>query len=142
MDVYRPYVFLIASWKQASMQDMDMYMNDQPLRLDKAKQLRLKTTPFFSREKEELPQAGLEPATCTCTVGEKNEAQMSCTCADTPMQSCPVMQSGINTVILSCSHSCAIMKPHLNIRVPVYGTHSYTQYLYSQYDMCRHKCMM
>ena len=37
------------------------YMNDQSLRL--AKQLRLKTTPFFSREKEELPQAGLEPAT-------------------------------------------------------------------------------
>ena len=31
-----------------------MYMNDQSLRLGKAKQLRLKTTPFFSREKEEL----------------------------------------------------------------------------------------
>ena len=41
---------------------MYMYMNDQSLRLGKAKQLRLKTTPFFSREKEELPQAGLEPA--------------------------------------------------------------------------------
>ena len=39
-----------------------MYMNNQSLRLGKAKQLRLKTTPFFSREKEELPQAGLEPA--------------------------------------------------------------------------------
>ena len=37
-------------------------MNDQSLRLGKAKQLRLKTTPFFSREKEELPQAGFEPA--------------------------------------------------------------------------------
>ena len=40
-----------------------MYMNDQSLRLGKAKQLHLKTTLFFSREKEELPQAGLEPAT-------------------------------------------------------------------------------
>ena len=39
------------------------YMKDQSLRLGKAKQLRLKTAPFFSREKEELPQAGLEPAT-------------------------------------------------------------------------------
>jgi len=29
------------------------------LRLGKAKQLRLKTTHFFPREKEELPQAGL-----------------------------------------------------------------------------------
>ena len=37
-----------------------MYMNDQSLRLGKAKQLHLKTTP---REKEELPQAGFEPAT-------------------------------------------------------------------------------
>ena len=45
----------------------DMYMNDQSLRLGKAKQLRLKTTPFFPREKEELPQAGLEPTTCTYT---------------------------------------------------------------------------
>ena len=42
---------------------MYMYMNDQSLRLGKAKQLRLKTTPFFSREKEELPQAGPEPVT-------------------------------------------------------------------------------
>ena len=38
-----------------------LYMNGQSLRLGKAKQLCLKTTPFFSREKEELPQAGLEP---------------------------------------------------------------------------------
>ncbi len=38
------------------------YMNDQSLRLGKAKQLRLRTTPFFSREKEELPQARLELA--------------------------------------------------------------------------------
>ena len=36
-------------------------MNDQSLRQGKAKQLYLKTTPFFSREKEELPQAK-----CTC----------------------------------------------------------------------------
>ena len=40
-----------------------VHMNDQSLRLGKAKQLRLKTTPFFLREKEELPQAGLKPAT-------------------------------------------------------------------------------
>ena len=39
-----------------------MYMNDQSLRLGRAKQLHLKTTPFFSRE-QELPQAALEPAT-------------------------------------------------------------------------------
>ena len=32
-------------------------MNDESLRQGSAKQLRLKTTPFFSREKEELPQA-------------------------------------------------------------------------------------
>ena len=32
-----------------------MYMNNQSLRLGKAKQLCLKTTPFFSREEEELP---------------------------------------------------------------------------------------
>ena len=37
-------------------------MNDQSLRLGKAKQLCLKTTPFFSREREELPHVGLEPA--------------------------------------------------------------------------------
>ena len=47
--------------------DMDntpyMYMNDQSLKLGKAKQLHLKTTPSFSRENEELPQAQLEPAT-------------------------------------------------------------------------------
>ena len=30
------------------------YMNDQSLRLGKAKQLCLQTTPFFSREKDEL----------------------------------------------------------------------------------------
>ena len=35
----------------------------QSLRLGKAKRLRLKTTPIFSREKEELPQVGLEPTT-------------------------------------------------------------------------------
>ena len=38
------------------------YMNDQSLRQGKANQLHLKTTPIFSREKEELPQAGFEPA--------------------------------------------------------------------------------
>jgi len=35
-------------------------MNDQSLRQGKAKQLRLKTTPFYSREKEELSQAGFK----------------------------------------------------------------------------------
>ena len=35
-------------------------MNNQSLRLVKAKQLRLKTIPFFPSEKEELPQAGFE----------------------------------------------------------------------------------
>ena len=48
-----------------------MYMNDQSLRLGKAKQLRLKTTPFFSREKEELPQAGFKPATF-CILGRRS----------------------------------------------------------------------
>ena len=33
----------------------------QSLRQSKARQLRLKTTPPFPREKEELPQAGFEP---------------------------------------------------------------------------------
>ena len=45
-----------------------MYMYIQSLRQGKAKQLRLKTTPFFPREKEELPQAGLEPA-MFCVLG-------------------------------------------------------------------------
>ena len=47
---------------------MYRYMNGQLLRQGSAKQLCLKTTPFFSREKEELPQAGLEPATF-CVLG-------------------------------------------------------------------------
>ena len=47
---------------------MHMYMNDESLGQGKAKQLRLKTTPLFSREKEELPQAGFEPATF-CVLG-------------------------------------------------------------------------
>ena len=48
---------------------MYMYMNDQSLRLGKAKQL--KTTPFFSREKEELPQVGFEPA-MFCVLGRRS----------------------------------------------------------------------
>ena len=50
---------------------LDMYMNDQSLRPGNAKQLRLKTTPFFSREKEELPQAGFEPA-MFCVLGRRS----------------------------------------------------------------------
>ena len=38
------------------------------VQISKAKQLRLKTTPFFSREKEELPQVGFEPA-MFCVLG-------------------------------------------------------------------------
>ena len=44
------------------------YMNNQSLRQGKAEQLRLKTTPFFSRE---LPQAGFEPATF-CILGRRS----------------------------------------------------------------------
>ena len=44
---------------------MYMYMNNQSLRLGKVKQLRLKTTPFFSRE-EELPRAVHVRVQCTC----------------------------------------------------------------------------
>ena len=40
----------------------NIHMNEELLRQGKAKQLHLKTTPFFSREKEELTQAGLKPA--------------------------------------------------------------------------------
>ena len=47
---------------------MYMYMNDQSLRQGKAKQLRLKTTPF---SQEELPQAGLEPMTF-CIPGRRS----------------------------------------------------------------------
>ena len=39
------------------------YMLTQSMRQGKVEQLRPKTTLFFSREKEELPQAGFKPAT-------------------------------------------------------------------------------
>ena len=48
-------------------------MNDQSLRPGEANQLRLKTTPFFPREKEELPQAGYEPVTF-CILGRVADA--------------------------------------------------------------------
>ena len=41
-----------------------VYMNDQSLRLGKAKQLRLKTTPFFSRENEELQHVHVDLMVC------------------------------------------------------------------------------
>ena len=47
-----------------------LYMNSQSVRQCIAKQLHLKTTPFFSREKEELPQVGTEPVTF-CVVGRQ-----------------------------------------------------------------------
>ena len=50
-------------------------MNDQSLRLGKAKQLHLKTTPFFSREKEELPQAK-----CTCMYMYMYASTCTCMC--------------------------------------------------------------
>ena len=46
-------------------------MNGQLLRQGKAKKLRLNTTPVFSREKEELPQVGLEP-TMFCVLGRRS----------------------------------------------------------------------
>ena len=45
-----------------------MSMNNQSMRQGKAEQLHLKIILFFSRENEELPQAGLEPATF-CVLG-------------------------------------------------------------------------
>jgi len=47
-------------------------MNSQSLRQGKAKQLHLKTTPFFS---EELPQAGFEP-TMSCVLGRRSNAHV------------------------------------------------------------------
>ena len=49
----------------------EKHTNDQSLRQGKAKQLCLKTTPFFSREKEKLPQAGYEP-TMFCVLGRRS----------------------------------------------------------------------
>ena len=48
-----------------------VYMNDESLRQGKAKKLCLKTNPFFSREKEELPQLGFEPVTF-CALGRRS----------------------------------------------------------------------
>ena len=50
-----------------------MYVHtlNQSLRQGKAKQLCPKTTPFFSREKNELPQAGFNPP-MFCVLGRRS----------------------------------------------------------------------
>ena len=50
---------------------VSIYMYVQFLRQGKARQLCLKTTPFFRREKEELPQAGFE-LTTFCMLGRRS----------------------------------------------------------------------
>ena len=91
-----------------------VHMNYQSLRQGKAKQLCLKTTPFFPREKEELPQVGFKPATfcilgrcstnymylytvyCTCT---------SCTCV------CNLLGVSIGYKPLSCPSDILSLSP-------------------------------
>ena len=70
--VHMPTATLLTTWpwkfdceRHKDSRDIHTYMNDQSLRQGKAKQLRLKTTLFFPREKEEV---GFKPTTF-CILG-------------------------------------------------------------------------